>query len=529
MVFLRKVTVIVCVFAVVLVFAGCRRAPLGAVRTMPEENFNPTGMPIVNEPIELTVLTMRWGDMGDSFTQNQWLIDLEERTNIRINWQVVSSSDWPEQRGIMLASRRLPDIIMGHMTFGDADIMNNLEFFHPLDDLIERYMPNYRRAMELVPTLRNISVFPDGRIYSLARNLPARPQTRNHPVINRQWLDELGLEIPTTIDELTDVLRAFRDMGPIGGSRRFPLSFHGSIHIDLLNPFGITDIHESFMTVRDGVPFFWPASPEYREALRWVRQLWVEGLIDPETFTQDFAMLTGKRLNPSGPQIGMSFEWTHDAVFGHWSYQYVAIPPIAGPDGRRFAGGDPDGVFGITRNEALITVFCYHPGAAARWLDEFFTSEASIQNFWGAIGTVITENPDGTFTLNDPPPGISADAWYWEQSLRDFGPKFIEPGFNDRILLSDTSGDGLKMVTSRIADPYVMEPFPNVIYTRGEIEDLMILQTDIGSFVMQMQARWITQGGIDEEWDNYIAQLERMGLARLIQIRTDAFNRFRAR
>lgn len=46
------------------------------------------------EPVEFTVLTMRWGDMGDSFTKNQWLIDLEARTNVKINWQTVSNTDW---------------------------------------------------------------------------------------------------------------------------------------------------------------------------------------------------------------------------------------------------------------------------------------------------------------------------------------------------------------------------------------------------------------------------------------------------
>ena len=44
-----------------------------------------------------------------------------------------------------------------------------------------------------------------------------------------------------------------------------------------------------------------------------------------------------------------------------------------------------------------------------------------------------------------PPEGISADAWYWEQSLRDFGPKFVEPGFNEKLLLDPTAGDGFKL------------------------------------------------------------------------------------
>lgn len=505
----------------------------GSVKAVPLEElgFNETGMPIVNEPVELTVLTMRWGDMGDSFAKNQWLVDLEKKSNVRINWQVVSSSDWGEQKAILMASGKLPDIILGNMTFNDSDILGNIEYFLPLEDLIEQYMPNYKKAMELVPALRRISTFPDGNIYSFAKNLPVRPKTRNHPIINKQWLDRLGLNVPDNISELTEVLRAFKNYDANGNGNandEYPLSFDQTIHLDLLNSFGITDINETMMTVGNAGPFFYAASPQYKAACQWLGQLWADGLIDAESFTQDITMLNGKRQNATAPLVGMAFAWTHDAEFGKWSNQYIAIPPIAGPDGSRYAGGDPDGVFSIMRNEALITSFCSYPEVAARWLDEFYTSEASIQNFWGAIGTVITKNDDGTFSLNDPPEGVSADAWYWEQSLRDFGPKFIEPGFDSRIILSTSSGDGLKMETSRIADPYVMEPFPNVIFTQEENEELAIMQTDIASYVSQMQAKWVTQGGIEDEWNGYLKRLDDMGLARYVEIKLAAYNRFKA-
>ena len=203
----------------------------------------------------------------------------------------------------------------------------------------------------------------------------------------------------------------------------------------------------------DGAVFF----PHYqcKAGIKYARELWEAGVIDPETFTQDWSMITSKWANEEIPIVGLTFQWTPDAVMGKWSDQYIAIPPLAGPDGQRYAGGDKDGVFAIMGHEAEITKDCKNPEIAAKWLDAFYTNEASIQNFWGAIGTVITKNDDGTYVLNDPPEGTSADAWYWDQSLRDFGPKFVEPGFSDKILLSKESGDGLKLELSKMADPYV--------------------------------------------------------------------------
>ena len=58
-------------------------------------NFNATGMPIVNTPVELTALTVRHANMGESFINNTWMMALEDRSNVRIQWQVFSSVGWP--------------------------------------------------------------------------------------------------------------------------------------------------------------------------------------------------------------------------------------------------------------------------------------------------------------------------------------------------------------------------------------------------------------------------------------------------
>ena len=62
------------------------------------------GMPIVDEPITISVLTMRWGSMGDSFKTNPFLVNLEKESNVKVNWQIVSSNDWADnQKPVMLA------------------------------------------------------------------------------------------------------------------------------------------------------------------------------------------------------------------------------------------------------------------------------------------------------------------------------------------------------------------------------------------------------------------------------------------
>jgi len=531
---LRMLCVILA-FVLALSAVGCGSSNKGsdasnAGAVTADDNFNQTGMPIVEEPITLTVLTTRWGNMGDSFVNNEFLKELEEKTNVKIEWQVQSLNDWGEQKGIMLSGGELPDIIIGFQTFNDADIMNNLNLFLPLNNLIEDYMPNYAKAMEEMPDLKKIVIFPDGNIYSMSKNMPLRPVSCNQPIINKTWLDNLNLEVPTTLDELYTVLKAFKDEDANGNgdpNDEIPISGSKGLSMELLNPFGITDINGFKLMVNDDNTLtFYPTSEAYKEGIKWLNKLYSEGIIDQETFTQDDTMLSAKRQDPNVSRVGFEYAWTPDSNFGQWSSEYIVIAPIIGSDGKQYTGGDPNGVSSIKRNEALITTACKYPEAAARWLDEFYTGEASIQNFWGGIGTVITKNTDGTYVLNDPPEGTSADSWYWDQSLRDFGPKYVSKEFEKNIVLSLDSGDGLKMELSKIAENTITTPYPDVMFTNEENEERPTLTTDIDKYIETTRARWITEGGVDEEWDDYINQLNAMELERLIEIYTDAFERY---
>ncbi|MEV5027085.1 extracellular solute-binding protein [Paenibacillus sp. LPE1-1-1.1] len=522
----RRLAILLMSFTMLFSLIGCA----GKAEDAPADkgsDFNKEGLPIVAAPVTLDVLTVRWGNMGDTFKSNKWLQDLEKESNVKINWQVMSSNDWGEQKSIMLASGTLPDIILGDNVFSDSDIVNNLTYFLPLDDYIDEYMPNLKAALLETPEMKKISTFPDGKMYSLPARLPSRPMTTMQPVINKAWLERLGLDIPSNIEDLYNVFKAFKEKDPNQNGKADEIPFSGSVDIsmDFLNPFGITDLNGNSMMLKEGDPIFYPASNEYKEGLKWAHKLYSEGLIDQELFTQDNTMSTAKQQNPDAALIGFSNQWIPDAVFGKWKDEYATIPSIAGPDGNRYQTGDPVGL-SLRRNELLITTSSKHPEVAARWADQFYTNEASIQNFWGAIGTVIQKNDDGTYALMSPPEGTSADAWYWEQSLRDFGPKYVSPSFEKNIILDEKTGDGLKLVIDKLSNEYVTEPFPNVMYSAEEFQELPTLTTDIDSYVKTTRAQWITKGNIDEEWDAYIKQLNAMGLERLVEIRTDAYERY---
>lgn len=98
------------------------------------------------------------------------------------------------------------------------DVLTNLDLFIPLEDYIEEYCPTIKAAYEAEPIMRKMVTQPDGHIYTLSSKLPLRPKACDVSYINQKWLDNLNLEMPTTVDEWYEVLKAFKeqDAKPVG-------------------------------------------------------------------------------------------------------------------------------------------------------------------------------------------------------------------------------------------------------------------------------------------------------------------------
>ena len=161
---------------------------------------------------QFTVATVRWTDAWpNDFLKEGVMAEMEEKAGVDLDWQIYYNSDWSEQKSLLLASGELPDAFVGSICLNSSDMAQNKDYFDDLTPYInEETMPNLTKAMEECPELRAACTDRDGKIYSLPKKLPLRPTVcENGLYINQDWLDNLGLEAPKTLDELTDVLLAF--------------------------------------------------------------------------------------------------------------------------------------------------------------------------------------------------------------------------------------------------------------------------------------------------------------------------------
>lgn len=478
------------------------------------------------------VATVRWSDWGEDY-HTGFPDAAAKEAGIEITWDTILNSDWGDRKAVLLASGDLPDAFMGSICFGETDVLTNIGTFIALDDYIDEYMPNFKSIMESDPTMKALATSADGHIYGLPSKKPCRPTVANQMFINQTWLDNLGLSMPTTYEEFVDVLKAFKEQDANGNGDPNDEIPYGEGYADSVMffclPFGTTLGADGTytMTVKDGVPVYLPTSEAYKEGIKWMNQCYQDGLIDAEIFTQDDSMRDAKLMNET-PIVGVAPGWTADSTFGANADQYVALPALAGPDGKQYISSDPEH-WNYSRYEFVVTSSCEDPGKLLAWVDKFYTEDASIQNFYGSFGVgVEKDEAAGTYTVLEPKEGMSADTYAWVYSLRDFGPKYVADGFNDKVSYAAENGDASKLALDGTMKQYATEAYPNVSYTVDQLNTLGTLFSDISSYVSVNQATWVTEGGIEEQWNEYLNTLDQMGYQDFIGIQIDAYNTYKA-
>lgn len=273
---------------------------------------------------------------------------LQEQTNVHIKWTCFVADQFGDKKNLALAQfGALPDglFIAG---MGDYDLLRYAKqgVIIPLENLIDKYMPNLQAVFEKYPEYRVMCTAPDGHIYSfpwieqLGEGKEAIQAIGNTPYINKKWLDYLGLEVPKTTKELENVLIAFRDHANelqqefnITGNI-IPMSFiinNGDQDpAILINGFGegYGDTGDHFAVTDDGKVIYTSVQEGYKEGIAWLHHLVEENLADPEAFTQDWSTYVAKGKNH---RYGLCFTWDIANIDNY--DDYIMLPALEGPDG----------------------------------------------------------------------------------------------------------------------------------------------------------------------------------------------------
>lgn len=249
------------------------------------EGFHQEGYPIVDEKYTLTVAVSVPDGTIDQNEIQVWK-DLEEKTNVHIEWLTTPSSSWDEKKNLMFASGDLPDVFLGNWVLDDKDLLTygNDGMILPIEDLVDQYSVYLKKDLEEHPEIKNQALTNDNHLYGtpIYEEGQLVSTTQSAFYINRKWLEKLNLQVPTTTEEFYNVLKAFKEQDPNGNGEadEIPFTFSKTVY-DMFGPFGYIDNVEH-MIMKDGKLIFIPEEEEYKKAIQYMNRLFSEGLVDQE-------------------------------------------------------------------------------------------------------------------------------------------------------------------------------------------------------------------------------------------------------
>lgn len=497
---------------------------------MIDENTYLTGDKVVKEQITLNVAVSSGATTGDLNTLT-WVKQLEEDTNIDLDINHMNTGDTKEQVALMFNTQDYPDIFFGGPT--DQQIAECIEagVIYPLDDLIEKYAPNWKKYLDDNPYVRKLITASDGHIYSLpcVRDEVVQNGIRDQWLINKTWLDELGLPIPSTDKEFVETMQAFKDNAGKGSIPEgvipyyFRYNYFIGSQLDFYAAYGVIvpgDQDTTYISVNeDGKTVEYNFTDEAIKApVKTLHEMYQKGLIPGAVFTDDWNEYLNKtRTTPA--YIG-SFHSFHNPD----PDTYVAMPPLE-------VEGVDNGYIRSQLNQYQRNYFTIfknnpYPEASIRLADVIADPDRSITGFYGTFGEYMEKNEDGTY-LQLPQ---EADSQMKENCPGNCIPLLITAEMGDKI----TYDGALKVRQDAVEmyKPYILPTerlYPRLTVPQEQQAEFYELQNFINDLTSQQFAIWITEGGIDEGWDTYLNNLEQANLSRYLELAQTFYDDFNSK
>ena len=467
---------------------------------------------------------------------------LQEKTNVEIDWTAIQADQWSDKISLEMANtKNMTDFIFS-AGFSDNDLLKYAKqgVIIPLEEYIDAYMPNLQAVFEKYPEYRTMCTDTEGHIWALpwieqlGNEKTAIQTIGNMSFINKKWLDFLNLEVPTTVDEFEQVLIAFRDHASeiqaefgIDGSI-IPMSCivnDGDQDPSLIingfgEGYGDADKARHIAVTNDKEVICSATQDGYKEGIEWLHKLYEEGLIDTESFTQEWSTYVAK--GKSG-RYGVCFSW--DVANIDNLEDWVPLPALTA-DTRNITPQNGSFTSGFDRGRCVVTAVAENPALVCAWLDQMYDPFQSPQNNWGTYGEdddfdifELSTNAEGGEMLKHAPLGDASPVEVREAESVG-GPLAV---LNDYYDVYVTCPDDAQYRLDWIKEYYTPDMnldyvYPNVFMNQEDTKKLSDLQTDIEKLINANKSDWIMNGFTDDDWNQYLSELDGYGLEEYLQI-----------
>lgn len=492
------------------------------------------------EPVTLTYYIRINGAMSatmDSYADVEFFKALEEATNVKIEWNHNTSD---ENFALMIASGKLPDMINWTLNnaAGGVQALLDDEVIIPLDELLPKYAPAYKAWLENNPEEAKANMLDDGTHYHFI-NFNANWENLDMiyfkilgPQIRQDWLDKVGLSMPTTTDELYNVLVAFRDNDMNGNgdaTDETPMVITGGqkglndTMYSLAGSFGTRpDFHMKGEEIVYG-----PITENFRLFLRYMHKLYSEGLINTDFAVNGdaFNLILQDRAGFAFNSMGSGLIAAHDLLKAqNEAYNYVSVPWLIGPDGYQSNTLDT----GTSARATAITTTCEHPEIAAAWLDYAYTFAGSMNSTYGIEGKSY-DFVDGYPTIRNEVKA-SDKGWNEEESMSRWMlgainyPNARDDRFYKQINLNEPYKVDIQTNWMKAQEDITMPP---LAFTADENSIFTTVMADVSTYVQENSLKFIIGAlDLDADWENFVSTIEGMKVEDARLAKVSAYQRY---
>lgn len=505
----------------------------------------------ISPPETQTVTLTYWSGLGDKASQvissnaQIPIYDvLAEMTGVSIEWINPSVTDQDTQLNLLLASQNLPDMIFydwqSSYSGGLAKAVTD-EIAIPLNDLIDEYAPNFKNLLEENPELKKQISLDDGTIamFPSARTDP-RVRIWFGPQIRQDWLDNLGLDMPQTIDDWYNVLKAFKEQdangnGDMDDEIPFVAAGASSLSSYLLSFAGAYGLVRDTFCVKNGKVVYSPAEAEYKDFLAEMAKWYEEGLID-----SDFAAMDGTSVKSliTTDVAGAYFGSLAGNLGGYNTVlkevypeaQIVGAPWVTSTDGNAYQQ-EAQHAQTFTGAGTIVTTACEDPVMAVKWLDEHYSEKGTLLMTFGIEGVsyeMVNGEPVLTDEILNNPSGLSYDIALAQYSMK---PNTAEAMDDTYAIYSqyNLQSDVQREANNLWAEGDLSIIMPPVSMTADESAEYSKIMNEITTYTSESIVKFI-MGQIDiNEFDAFVQSLKDMDLDRAIEIQQTAYDRYMAR
>lgn len=461
-----------------------------------------------------------WG--AESLDQVLAFQESEKATQTDIEWVIQSDTNTFD---LMMSSGDTTDGIyyawnpVRTAQYSKAGLIVNIEPY------IKDNAPNLYALIESDPLIKKQLVSADGGIYFVPWITPDKTLVFGEGFgIRQDWLDKLGLAMPTNTDELYTVLKAFRDQDVNGNGQNDEIVTGYPSQINRLTyAFGTAD---DYHYAEDGkTVLFGPMTDNYKEWLKYMNKMYVDGILDPDYFSWDSDIYMKKvqedRVGMYVDNPGVFGTMMKDGLANGLTMSYVPMEYLGGKNlssaARRYV--QPYGV--------AVTATCEDVGRFLQYFDYYFTQPGNDLLNWGVEGVSYTV-VDGKKAYTD---AVLKNETYEPYAALSMyaSPTFVGMQSAEAAMaLMTPEQAAFKEVWAKSDASLAIEPF--LAFTPEETDLNTQKQTDLKTARESWRDKFITgEKNIDADWEAYLSELRAYGADELTAIRQAASDRYQAK